>query len=275
MLVITAVCWGLAGVCIKSISWGTMSQTCARSFLSLLVLLAFKGSCKIKWTKWNVLGALAMSATGMIYIQAVKMTTAGTAIVLQYIAPILVFLFAVLFQHRKAKLSELLITLAVFGGIVLSFADSLDASHVIGNLLAIASGFTFAAQIIIMGREGTDSQDSLIIACMISMTVAFPFMLQDASLVLDAKNLLWVGALGIFQYGMANVCFAKGIQRVGPVEGSLILTIEPIFNPIPVALFCGEKMGTLAILGSAVVIIFVTLYAILPTLEQKRAAKTN
>lgn len=270
-LVAAAVLWGLAGVCVKSIGWGSMSVVTARSLLSFLVLLAFKRSLHLRFTWWNLLGAVMMSATGLLYVQSIKMTTAGTAIVLQYIAPILVFLFAVIFQHRKAKWYEVLLTLAVFGGVVLSFADNLDATHVVGNLLGLASGVTFAGQIIVMNREGTDSQDSLMISCILSFFIALPFAFFDGNLVFDAKNLIWILILGIFQYGLANALFGIGIARTDEVEASLILTIEPVFNPIPVAIFCNEKMGTTALIGSAIVIIAVAAYVVLGRLSERRS----
>lgn len=273
LMVLTAVLWGLAGVCVKSIQWGTMSLVAARSVLSLLMLFAAKRSFRVNFTKWNIFGAVMMSATGMLYVEAIKLTTAGTAIVLQYIAPILVFLFAVIFQHRKVKVSEALITLAVFGGIVLSFADDLDASRILGNILGLCSGFTFAGQIIIMNRPDTDSEDSLLISCMLSLVISAPFMFFDNDLVFDAKNIIWVLILGIFQYGLANVLFGFGIQKIDKVEASLILTVEPIFNPIPVAIFCGEEMGSLALVGFGIVVFFVTLYGLLPTIETRLAKK--
>lgn len=275
LVALTAVLWGLAGVCVKSIEWSALSLMAARSLISLIMLFAVKRTLKVKLTKTNLLGALMMSATGILYVLSIKMTTAGTAIVLQYIAPILVFLFAVIFQHRKAKLSEALITLAVFGGIVLSFADSLDPTRIVGNLLGLASGVTFAAQIIIMNNEESDSDDCTVISNFISFAICLPFVFFDDSLVLDFKNIVWVLILGVFQYGLANICFSRGIKKVDKIEGSLILTIEPIFNPIPVAIFCHEKMGNLAIVGFIIVIVFVSLYGLLPTIEEHRRKKKN
>ncbi len=269
LIVLTALLWGLAGVCVKSISWSSFSLMAVRSVISLLMLSAVKKSFKAKLSKTNLLGAAAMSATGILYVEAIKLTTAGTAIVLQYIAPILVFLYAVIFQKRKAKLSEAVITLAVFGGCVLSFADSLDPTRIVGNILGLLSGITFAAQIIIMNNENSDSDDCLYLSNIMSFVICFPFMFFDKSLSFDLKNIVWVLILGIFQYGLANILFSRGIKRVDKIEGSLLLTIEPIFNPIPVAVFCGEKMGKLAICGFAVVVFFVTLYGLLPVLEKK------
>ena len=270
-----AMLWGLAGVCVKSITWGAMSLMAARSVISLIMLAIVKRSVKVRWTKTNLLGAVMMSATGMLYVQSIKMTTAGTAIVLQYVAPILVFLYSVLFKKRKVRFAEVLITLAVFGGCVLSFADSLDPTRLVGNLLGLASGFTFAAQIIVMNSAESDSNDCLFLSNILSFLVCIPFVFTDSTISFDRKNILWVLILGVFQYGLGNILFGKGIQKIDRVEASLLLTIEPIFNPIPVAIFCGERMGTLALIGSAVVIGFVTLYSLLPQQTAPRESVNN
>ena len=270
-----AMLWGLAGVCVKSITWGAMSLMAARSVISLIMLALVKHSVKVRWTKTNLLGAVMMSATGMLYVQSIKMTTAGTAIVLQYVAPILVFLYSVLFKKRKVRFAEVLITLAVFGGCVLSFADSLDPTRLVGNLLGLASGFTFAAQIIVMNSAESDSNDCLFLSNILSFLVCIPFVFTDSTISFDRKNILWVLILGVFQYGLGNILFGKGIQKIDRVEASLLLTIEPIFNPIPVAIFCGERMGTLALIGSAVVIGFVTLYSLLPQQTAPRESVNN
>lgn len=271
-IIMSALLWGLAGVCVKSITWGTMPQIACRSFLSLIVIGVCTKKTKLHWTKINILGALMMSATGILYVQAIKLTTAGTAIVIQYVAPILVFLYEVIFRHRKVSLAEILITAGVFGGVILSFADSLDPTRIVGNILAFLSGVAFAAQIVIMNDEAADSSDSLMISCLLSFLITLPFALFDKSVVFTTKNIVWMLILGIFQYGAANVLFGIGIKRVEALESSLLLTLEPIFNPIPVAIFCGEMMGPKAIIGSVLVIVFITLYGLLPRLTKKKSA---
>lgn len=247
-----------------------MPLMACRSFISLIMLFIVKGNTRLSFKKNNVIGALFMSFTGILYILSIKLTTAGTAIVLQYIAPILVFLYAVIFQKKKAKLYEYLITAMVFFGIFLSFADGLDSTRVLGNILGVLSGITFAGQIITMNRADVSSEDSLIISNLISFAVSLPFMFFDDSMVFDAKNIVWILVLGVVQYGMANILFSKGIKGVDKVEASLILTIEPIFNPIPVAIFCNEMMGIKAIVGFVIVITFVTLYGVLSEKEKIR-----
>ena len=265
----TALLWGLAGVCVKSISWGPMPIVAVRSLISLLMLFIVKGNFRLRFTKTNLLGAFMMSATSILYVVAIKLTTAGTAIVLQYTASVLVFLFYVLFRHRKAKLAEILLTLSVFGGCVLSFLDSLDFSRLLGNFLAFASAFTFAGQIIVMNGDDCDTEDTAILSNFLCFVICVPFFFTE-TLVWDAKNIIWLFIMAVFQYGLANMLFARNIHKVDPVEASLLLTIEPIFNPIPVAVFCGEKMSVLALVGSAIVIISVTLHGLLPEWEKRR-----
>ncbi|MBQ6427408.1 MAG: EamA family transporter [Oscillospiraceae bacterium] len=266
MLIGAALLWGLAGVCVKSITWGPMAIVAVRSIISLVILLAVKRSFRVKMTRQNLLGAFFMSATSILYISAIKMTTAGTAIVLQYIAPILVFLFAVLFRGRKPRAAEIVLTLSVFAGCVLSFLDSLDFTMLLGNALALLSGFTFAGQLLVMNGQDNEPVDAMILSNFLCFLISVPFLFTEP-LDWSAKNIFWLLVLSVFQYGLANLLFSRSIQHVDPVEASLVLTIEPVFNPIPVALFCGEQMSLPAIVGAVMVVAAVTLHGMLPPAE--------
>lgn len=268
IILCTALLWGLTGVCVKSISWGAMSIIAFRSIISLMMLFIVKRSFRLRFTKTNLLAALMMSVTSILYVVSIKLTTAGTAIVLQYMAPIWVFLFSVIFRKKRPHAFEVILTFCVFAGCVLSFADTLDFTHVIGNLLALASSITYAAQIILMNSSECDTQDCTIISNGMCFLVCIPFWFID-TLVWDFQNILWLLILAIFQYGLANILFAIGIKKIDSVEASLLLCIEPVFNPIPVAIFCGENMGVLAIAGSAIVIISIALYALIPALQAR------
>ncbi len=258
-----ALLWGLAGVCMKSTDWTTMQVLAVRSVLTLTVLFIAKGSFKLRFSKSNILGGALIALTGILYLEAIKLTTAGTAIVLQYVAPIFVFLYAVIFTHRKARVSEALITLAVFLGCLLSFLSDIGGGKMLGNLLGLLSGLTFAAHLIVMTGKKNDSFDSLIIGTLMMFCVSVPFFVTGPMPSFTLKNIFWVSVLGIFQFGLANVCFAKGVKTVDSVEGSLILAIEPVFNPIPVAILCGEMMTPLAIIGAVIVIAGVTANSII------------
>ncbi len=270
LIIGTALFWGLAGVCVKSIPWNSMSIMAARCGVGIIMLGINKKSFKLSFEKHTFLGAVMTSLTGILYMMSIKLTTAATAIVLQYIAPILVFIFTVIVQKVKPKMIETAIVIAVFGGCFLSFADKLDATHIIGNLLGLLSGITFAGQIIIFSDKKADSAEGMYLSNVMSFAVCFPFMFFDKNMTFDKRTLFWVFILAVFQFGVANICYARGCQKINKIETSLLLTIEPIFNPIPVWLVTGEKPGTLALIGFAVVIIAVTVYGLLPVIEMRK-----
>ena len=272
LIISTALLWGLAGVCVKSIPWNPVSIMAARCAIGVLMLGIHKKSFAVHFNKKTVFGSVMMSLTGILYMMSIKLTTAATAIVLQYVAPIFVFLYSVIFQKNRPKAAETLIVLAVFGGCVLSFSDQLDASHLLGNTLGLLSGVAFAGQIIVFSDPATDSDEGMYLSNLISFIVCAPFLFFDKRLIFTPKVLFWVLILGVFQYGLANICYAKGCHKIGKIETSVLLTLEPIFNPIPVWIITGEKMGPRATLGFIVVLLSVTLYGLLPQIERRKEA---
>ena len=54
-----------------------------------------------------------------------------------------------------------------------------------------------------------------------------------------------------------------GLKTTPPVTASLISGIEPVLNPILVAVFYGETVGPLALVGAVVVISAVAAYNVL------------
>lgn len=268
-IIMTALLWGLAGVCVKSIPWNSISIMASRCFIGIIMFAILRKSIKVKFNKHTLFGSVMMSITGILYMMSIKLTTAATAIVLQYTAPIFVFLYSVFFQKRKAKLSESFIVLLVFSGCLLSFIDELDPTKMLGNVLGLLSGVSFAAQIIGFSDPKADSNDGMYLSNIISFVFCLPFMFFDKNMAFSPEIIFWVLVLGIFQYGLANIFYAKGCQIINKIETSLLLTIEPVFNPIPVLLVTGEMPGPLAIVGFFIVIAGITLYGILPVIESK------
>ena len=269
LILSTALLWGLAGVCVKSVSWGALSISAVRSVISLLMVFAVKREFRVNLSRINLWGGLTFCLTGVLYVAAIKLTTAGTAIVLQYIAPILVFLFEVVFRGKKPRPWEILLTLSVFFGIVLSFFDAIDMTRIVGNLLGLLSGVFYASHIILMNAPESNADDCVAVGNVLSILLCTPFLFFDTALVFDVRNVVWILVLGVFQYGLPNILFAKGCTLLDDVECSLLLTIEPIFNPILVALVCGERMGLPAVVGAVIVIASVTLYSLIPKLQKR------
>jgi hypothetical protein len=60
--------------------------------------------------------------------------------------------------------------------------------------------------------------------------------------------------LGLFQISLSFILYARAIRRLRAVESVLVLTLEPILNPVWVLLVLGERPDAMAVAGGAVVV---------------------
>ena len=72
--------------------------------------------------------------------------------------------------------------------------------------------------------------------------------------------LIFVLLLGMVQFGLSYVFLSRGLDAVSPVTASLTSAIEPILNPVLVAVFYGETIGATAVIGALLVVGSATVY---------------
>ncbi|MCL2160127.1 MAG: DMT family transporter [Oscillospiraceae bacterium] len=259
-MVAASVCWSFGGICIKFIPWGAMSIIGLRAVLAAVVFVIYKKSAKIRFTFGNVLAALCLSATTVLFVFANKLTTAAAAILLQFSAPIFIILINLAFYKKKPKISEAVAVSATVFGMVLFFSDKLEGGGVLGNIFAIASGLSFAGVFVCNKRQDADPEQSLLLGFFINAVIGLPFVFFEVT----AEPLAWAAVvfLGIVQVGLAYVFFSVGIKKTPALLGCLITALEPVLNPIWVALAAKEMPGPFAMAGGAVILISVVGYNI-------------
>lgn len=267
----SAVLFATGGLFFKIISWDAMAISSARSILAGVMILAvmlFKHH-KFVVNKNVLIAAAAISCTNMLYALANKLTTAGNAIVLQFSMPVFVILImAAAFKKKPTKL-ELITCVAVFGGIVCFFIDSLSAGNMAGNILALVSGFSYACFFIFNSREDSEPFTAILLSYALTAIVGMPWLLKTDVSGASPKDLLAVLALGLLQQGIAQICLASGIKETPPVTASLISGIEPVLNPVLVAVFYRERLTLLSFIGAAIVLASIITYNCLCSRPEK------
>ena len=96
----------------------------------------------------------------------------------------------------------------------------------------------------------------MIMGHLLTACCGLPFMF---SAMPSAESWMGLIYLGVFQQGISLALYTWAIKRLGALEAILIMTLEPIFNPILVAVGYGEIPGKWAIIGGLVVILSVTM----------------
>ena len=130
-----------------------------------------------------------------------------------------------------------------------------------GNALALLSGLTYAGVFLLRELPDSDPISSVFWGDVFSAVIGFPMLLQETEFTPVALTSLVV--LGAFQVGVAYILLTIGLRTTPPVAASLISGIEPVLNPILVALFYDETIGPLSLVGAVVVVGGILIYQIL------------
>jgi drug/metabolite transporter (DMT)-like permease len=260
-LVGAALLWSLGGVLIKWIDWHPLAIAATRSAIAAVTMMALLPRPRITRSPVQWGAALCYVGTVALFVSATKLTTAANAIFLQYTAPVYIALLGAWFLHERPTATDWWLMALAIAGVGLFFVDQLSFTGLWGNVIALASGLSFAGLAILLRhqKEGAPA-DSVILGNVLTAVLFLPFALQSSP-----GRGSWVGLLllGIVQLGISYVLFAYGIRHVRALEASLISTIEPILNPVWVLLALGEKPGKWALAGGALVLAAATIRGVL------------
>lgn len=269
-----ALLYSIGGLCIKLIPWNGMAINGTRTAIALVVIGAYLYFTKHppRVNRWVLVGALCVFGCNALFTMANKLTTAANTIVLQFTAPIFVIIFTVLFFRKRPSRLDLAACGVVFGGILFFFLDSLSMGGGLGNGLALLSGVAYAGVFLLNEMPDGDAISSVFWGDVISAVTGLPFLLGETDFTFVPVTAVLV--LGVFQVAVAYILLSEGLKTTPAVTASLVSGIEPVLNPILVALFYGETMGAMALVGAAVVIGGVVGYNVLRGIKEQKAVKT-
>ncbi|MCQ1530347.1 DMT family transporter [Lutispora saccharofermentans] len=272
-LVLASILWSTGGILIKLVDWNPVAIAGARSFISSIVVWLYLRKPTFTWSKAQLGGAVAYASTVILFVAANKLTTAANAILLQFTAPIFVAILGVWILNEKIKWYDYLSIAAVAAGMLLFFIDNVGSGSMLGNLLAVISGFFLACVTIALRLQKDGSPvETTFIGNVLTFIVAIPFMIGK---IPDMQSILGIVLLGIFQLGFAYILYALAMKHLSALEAILITVLEPLLNPIWVFLFAGEKPSPYAILGGLIVIVSVTLRSIAVTKESAKKSEEH
>ena len=98
--------------------------------------------------------------------------------------------------------------------------------------------------------------------------IGLPFLAGETDFGLVPMVSLVV--LGVFQVGCAYILLTVGLRSTPAVTASLVSGIEPVLNPILVAVFYHEYIGPMALAGAAIVLGAVIVYNVITTKLTKK-----
>lgn len=260
LLVAAAVLCSIGGVCIRSIPWTPLAINGARNAIAACITFACLRAAghKLIFNGAVACGALSLALTTNLYVFSTKLAGAANAILLMYTAPIFVLLYLWLFRGEQPSRAAVCACALVFAGVACLVADGLSAGTLLGNVLGLCSGISYAGVFLVNTEPEGDAISSYFFGQLTGAFLGLPFLFLERDF--SAVPLACVFALGVFQLGLSYVLMARGLARTPPMTASLLTAVEPILTPVWVMLAYGDRMSGFALTGAALVVGSVVWY---------------
>lgn len=204
---------------------------CYRALFAGIVLLPLlrKGEIQVRPLMWFM--AFCFAAMNISFISAMALGTAANAILLQYSAPLWLYLASVFLLGEPANRRNTLSLGIGLTGIAIIIVGGWTQGELVVVGIALFSGLAYAGVLICLRilRE-VSSRWLTVWNHLLSGLVLVPLILFLRPPTLPQFVTLFL--YGALQMALAYWLVARGLRVVEPQEAGTIMLLEPILNPI-------------------------------------------
>jgi len=225
----------------------------------------------------SLIATLGCCVTPILLFTSYQFIESGTATVFHFVYPALVILLEFLFTKKQMPAGNVLSVLLCITGICLFYSPT-QAPNLTGSILALSSGLTCAAYVILLSHFDTHAVPGFLFSfyvTAVSSVITFVFCVATGSLVIPATLHIW-GLCILFSLLVttgAVVLFQQSAFHIGSARASILSTLEPITSIVIGAVFFSEPLGVRTLLGSALVILASLLIALFD-IKNAKSSKT-
>lgn len=237
--------FGLSGLFGKLVSLPSIIIVLGRVFFSsiflLLIILYLKKDIKLKQQKhyfYLAIMGLILAIHWSTFLKAIHVSTVAIGLLTFFTFPVFVTFLEPYFFKEKIKLSDIMIAVVTFLGVVLVIPNFELANNLTQGALGIISGFTYAV-LSILNRKYVKEYSSIVIAFyeqFIATIILIPFLLLQKP-VFQPKEILLLVLLGILFTGISHSLFINDLKHIKAQTAGIISSLEPVYG-IVFAVFC-------------------------------------
>lgn len=211
-----------------------------------------------------VLGMGGMAFMQFSYFFTISLTNVATAVFLQYMSPVLMAAYAVLWEKEKPTLRRTgAVLLAMLGGLfILLNSGGVAGLSWMGIISGVGSAF-FMAFCTIYGRRAVRKYHPLTAAVYsfgfgaLMWWILLPGLWEPGSITVEHWYMFWYVA--IFSTVLPFLLYFTGMRFLPPTSVGIIACLEPVIAATVAYAALGEKMGLLQIVGGIFVLAAVML----------------
>jgi drug/metabolite transporter (DMT)-like permease len=199
--------------------------------------------------------ALTFAAMNAMFIAAMALGSAANAILLQYTAPLWLYLAGVAFFREPVERRGTVSLLIGLCGIAVIVYGGWQGEKAVIVLLGLGSGVGYA--LVLLGLRLMRDASPVWLTAVNHLTgavVLLPFVWHLGLPTLPQIG--WLALFGTVQMGLPYLMMARGLRSVSPTEAGTLTLLEPILNPLWAYLVAPEKEKPTAfvLLGGACIL---------------------
>ncbi|MGN6428522.1 MAG: DMT family transporter [Leifsonia sp.] len=276
---LAAATFGMSGAFVKPLlesGWSPVAAVTVRALTGGIVLLPFalfavRGRWRAVWRgRWRILGmaTIGVAGTQVLYFAAIQRIAVSTAILVEYLAPILLVAFVWVRSRRTPKPVVLVGSVVAVAGLVLVVSPSGDQPFdAIGLALAIAAMVGCAVFYVIAARP-SDGLPPVALACgglligglalaAVGATGLLPFTVRLTDVALLGTAVPWwvpVLVVGVFATAIAYASSITATEILGSRLASFTGLLEVVAATLYAWLLLGESLQPLQLLGGVLIL---------------------
>jgi drug/metabolite transporter (DMT)-like permease len=206
------------------------------------------------------LGACGYALQAGCYFVALGRIDASLLALLLYTFPALVAAAAVALGRERFGARHVIAVFLATGGLTLAIAGAgTGALDAWGVALGLGAAVVYSVYILVSDGVAGRVQPR-VLATLVCTGAAGTLIVGSAVLgelrlgELTSAGWAWMACLAIVSTVAAITLFFAGLERVGPTSASILSTVEPLVTVMLAFLVFGERLGTLQLLGGALVL---------------------
>lgn len=266
-IISAAVCWGLIGLFVRTLSaqgFSSMQIVALRSLaaaicVTLPLLHSGRAALRIRLRDlWLFAGTGICSLVffNYCYFNAMQQTSLAVAALLLYTAPVFVMLMSLLCfgeAFTRTKALALLLTFSGCACVTGVFGSSLTLT-LSGLLYGLGSGFGYALYSI-FGKYAVRKYSSLTITAFtfyLALAASWPLADFDYQRLAAIDLQAIVSALGLGLV-LPYLLYTKGLEQIEAGQASILATIEPFVAAAVGVIFFAEALTPVKIIGMGLI----------------------
>jgi drug/metabolite transporter (DMT)-like permease len=259
LIVLAAVLWSLSGGFTKLLTRDTPLGLNEPPLPILFIALARVGFAGLALTPtlrrrdvsfrpMMLVMVATFAAMNAMFVMALAEGTAANAILLQYTAPLWVFLASVAWLGERADRRSLVAVAVGLVGIAIIIVGGWRDAEPRVVALGLGSGFTYAGVLVCLRvLRDASSRWLTVLNGLGAAAVLVPFVPWHTAMTVAQLATLFV--FGTVQMGVPYWLISRGLRSVSPQEAGAITLLEPILNPIWAYLVVGEVPASATAIG--------------------------